>query len=98
MTVYVLAQLRFTDRAAYDRYQARFMAVMAPFKGRVLAADEAPLVMEGTWDRQKAVLISFPDEASCRDWARSPEYLEISKDRKAGSDAVVLMLKGFGAP
>ena len=39
MTVYVLAQLRFTDRPAYDRYQARFMGVMAPFKGRVLAAD-----------------------------------------------------------
>lgn len=25
MTVYVIAQLRFTDRAAYDRYQIRFM-------------------------------------------------------------------------
>ena len=38
MTVYVLAQLRFTDRPAYDRYQARFMDVFKRFKGRLLAA------------------------------------------------------------
>lgn len=97
MTVYVLAQLRFTDRARYDAYQARFMEVMAPFKGRVLAADEAPQVLEGGWDCDKAVLIAFPDEASCREWADSPAYQEISLDRKAGAEAVVLMLKGFGA-
>ncbi len=29
MTVYAIAQLRFTDRAAYDRYQARFAEVFA---------------------------------------------------------------------
>jgi uncharacterized protein (DUF1330 family) len=27
MTVYVIAQLKMTDRAAYDRYQARFFDV-----------------------------------------------------------------------
>ena len=26
MTVYVIAELTFTNRAVYDRYQARFMA------------------------------------------------------------------------
>ena len=27
MTVYVIGQLKFTDRAAYDRYAARFRGV-----------------------------------------------------------------------
>ena len=35
------------------------------------------------------------DEAAYRAWADSPEYLEISKDRKAGAQAVVLLAKGF---
>ena len=99
MTVYVIAQLSFTDRAAYRRYQARFMEVMNRYQGRLLAADEKPRVLEGKWDRDKLVLMSFPDEAAYREWAGSPAYREISKDREAGADAVVLLARGIpGAP
>ena len=93
--VYAIAQLRITDRATYNRYQSRFMGVMAKFQGRVLAADEKPQVVEGVWDREKVVLLSFPDEAAFREWVESPEYVEIARDRKAGSDAVVLLVKGI---
>ena len=96
MSVYAIAQLKITDRAAYDRYQSKFMGVMKRFQGRVLAADESPKVIEGNWDRDKLVLLSFPDEKAFREWAESPEYQEISKDRRAGSEAVVLLVKGIG--
>lgn len=96
MAVYVIAQLRFTDRPAYDRYQARFMEVFLKYKGRLLAADEHPRVVEGNSDREKVVLISFPDEDAYQDWSESAAYEEISKDRKAGADAVVLLVKGLG--
>ena len=95
MTVYAIAQLTITDRTAYNRYQSRFMSVMNLYKGRLLAADEHPQVVEGQWDREKLVLLSFPDEASFREWADSPDYQEIAKDRKAGSTAVVLLVKGI---
>jgi len=95
VTVFAIAQLRFTDRAAYDRYQARFMEVFARHLGTLLAADEAPEVVEGQWDREKVVLMSFPDEPSFRRWAESPEYQEISQDRRAGADTVVLLVKGL---
>jgi uncharacterized protein (DUF1330 family) len=39
--------------------------------------------------------MSFPDQAAFRDWAQSPEYQEISKDRRAGADTVVLLVKGL---
>jgi uncharacterized protein (DUF1330 family) len=35
MTVYVIVQLKMTDRAAYDRYQARFFDVFRKFSGRI---------------------------------------------------------------
>src|ERR1700758_4127916 len=95
MTVYAIAQLRFTDRAAYDRYQARFMGVFRRHPGTLLAADESPEVVEGRWDREKVVLMSFPDEAAFRGWAQSPEYQDISRDRRAGADTVVLLVKGL---
>lgn len=96
MTVYVIAQLKMTDRASYDRYQARFLEVFKKFSGRLLSADESPTVLEGTWDRDKLVLMSFPDETAFRAWVNSAEYLEISRDRKAGAQAVVLLVKGVG--
>jgi uncharacterized protein (DUF1330 family) len=95
MTVYVIVQLKMTDRTAYDRYQARFFDVFRKFNGRLLSADEQPQVLEGTWDRDKLVLMSFPDEAAFRAWGESPDYVEISRDRKAGAEAVVLLAKGF---
>jgi uncharacterized protein (DUF1330 family) len=95
MTVYAIVQLKITHRAAYDRYQARFFDVFRKFSGRLLSADENPTVLEGKWDCDKIVLMSFPDEASFDAWANSPEYLEISKDREAGAEGVVLLAKGF---
>ena len=95
MTVYVIAQLSFKNREAYNRYQARFMDVFRRFEGRLLAADEHPLVLEGKWDREKLVMMSFPDADAARKFMEDPEYQEISRDRYAGADAVVLMVKGL---
>jgi uncharacterized protein (DUF1330 family) len=95
VTVYAIAQLRFTDRAVYDRYQMRFMEVFGEYRGTLLAADERPQVVEGSWDREKVVLMSFPDEAEFRSWSESIEYQDISKDREAGADSVVLLVKGL---
>ncbi len=96
MTVYALAQLRIHDRERYGRYMARFMPVLEKYNGKLLAADETPRVLEGEWwDRNKVVLMQFADANAFRAWATSPEYTEIAEDRKAGADAVVLLIKGF---
>jgi uncharacterized protein (DUF1330 family) len=95
VTVYAIAQLKFTDRAAYDRYQAKFMEVFRRHSGTLLAADESPELVEGQWDREKVVLMSFPDEAAFRGFAQSPEYQDISKDRRTGADTVVLLVNGL---
>jgi uncharacterized protein (DUF1330 family) len=69
--------------------------VFRKFSGRLLSADEHPRVLEGKWNRDKLVLMSFPDEAAFRAWADSPDYLEISRDRKAGAEGIVLLAQGF---
>jgi uncharacterized protein (DUF1330 family) len=40
--------------------------------------------------------MSFPDEASFREWAQSADYQAISKDRTAGSEGLVLLIEGVG--
>ena len=96
MSVYALAQLRIHDAERYARYMSRFMPVLEQYEGVLLAADEAPRVLEGQWwDRNKIVLMEFADAAAFRAWATSPEYTEIAEDRKAGAEAVVLLIKGL---
>lgn len=96
MSVYALAQLRVHDPERYGRYMSRFMPVLTKYNGKLLAADDTPRVLEGQWwDRNKVVLMQFDDAAAFRAWATSPEYTEISGDRKAGADAVVLLINGF---
>ena len=97
MSVYLVAQLTFSDRSAYARYQQRFMGVMQQFRGKVLAADEHPDVLEGSWLRDKFVLLTFPDREAFREWSESPQYQEILKDRKAGAHATVLLVRGLDA-
>jgi uncharacterized protein (DUF1330 family) len=95
MTVYIVAQLKFTRRELYDRYQSRFADVFRKFKGKLLVADERPVVVEGNWERDKVVIMEFPDAEAAREFQESPEYREIAVDRKAGADAVVLTVRGL---
>ena len=94
MSVYIIAQLKFTRRELYDRYQSRFMGVFSKFKGKLLVADAHPVVLEGEWPRDKVVIMEFPDDGAAQEFQNSPEYLEISVDRKAGADAIVLTVRG----
>ena len=94
MSVYAIAQLWIHDPVIYGRYVVRFMDVFKNYKGRVLVADESPVVLEAAWDGNQVVVVSFPGEASFRDWAESQEYLEIATDRKAGARSVIVLVKG----
>jgi len=95
MSVLILAQLRFKDRDRYDRYRARFADVFRKFRGRLVAADEHPRVLEGHGGPDKVVLLEFPDEAAATEFQSSDEYREISVDRKAGADALVLQFRSL---
>jgi uncharacterized protein (DUF1330 family) len=95
MTVYAVGQLKFTDRAAYERYAARFRGVLKQFGGRLLAADEQPEIIEGRWDRDKIVLLSFLNATAFHGFFESAQYREIAKDRKAGADTLLLLVHGI---
>lgn len=95
MTVYVVAQLIFTDEARYRRYQSRFGEAFAGHAGRLLAADEAPKVLEGEWPWSKIVMMAFDDEPAARAFLDSPLYREISEDRIAGAKTTALLVQGL---
>ena len=98
MSVYIIAQLKFKQRELYDRYQSRFFGVFKNFNGKLLVADEHPVVLEGEWPRDKVVIMEFPDAESAARFQDSPEYQAIAVDRKAGADAIVMTVRGLKMP
>jgi uncharacterized protein (DUF1330 family) len=95
MTVYAIVQLNIHDRATYDRYVDRFMPVFEQFKGKVLAADDAPRVLEGASDAGRVVLLQFPDRKAFAEWATSPAYQAIATDRIASAKTTVTLVEGL---
>ena len=95
MRAYVVAQLRFTDEPAYRRYQRRFADVFAGSGGKLLAADEAPIVLEGKWASDKLVIMEFDGREAAREFLQSPAYQAISQDRKAGAETIALLVRGL---
>lgn len=95
MTHYAVAQINIHEPEAYGRYMDGFMPVLMQYGGELLAADNAPVAIEGDWPYQKFVLIAFDDAAALGRWAGSPEYQAIAVDRKAGAAGVFLMVQGI---
>jgi len=98
MTVYVIANVKFTKEELYRRYQSRFADVFRQFKGKLLVADEAPKVVDGAFAHDKVVVMEFPDEAEAERFLDSPAYQEISKDRIAGAETLAVMVNEFPVP
>src|SRR3546814_18527805 len=97
MTVYAIGQISIHDRARYDQYAAAFSATLTPYGGSLLAADDAPVAIEGALACQKVILLKFPDEAAFRARAQYPEYCEIAVDRNAATPGMVMVGRGFGS-
>ncbi len=98
MTIYAVVQVKIKNREAYDRYSAGFMDVFEKFEGTMLAADFEPKVIEGEWDKDRIVLMSFPSEDAFFTWVSSDEYREIVQHRNEGADLTALLTKGIEAP
>ena len=94
MTIYIAAHLQIHDRPVYERYASRFMQVLQQYGGRLLAADEAPVVIEGGYRSGKFVLLSFESDDAAERWSRSDEYRAIAIDRRASADCSVLKVLG----
>jgi uncharacterized protein (DUF1330 family) len=95
MSCFLIAQIAVHDRDEYQKYLDGFDAIFAKYRGAVMAADEAPTVLEGEWPFTRTVLIKFSDAQEARRWYDSPEYQELAKHRhQASKTNLVLVERG----
>jgi len=66
--------------------------VFQKYGGKVLAAQNQPVPVEGVWPFERTVLLSFPSRALAEQWAASDEYQHIAQHRRAGTSSNVVYL------
>lgn len=95
MSHYLIAQIDIADRETYGQYEAGFVDIFSRFGGTLLAVDEAPKLLEGTWPYTRTVLISFPSADEAMAWYQSEEYQALAQHRYASSSANITMIQGL---
>lgn len=98
MSVYIINNMNIHDRDEYKAYLRAFMPVFQKYGGKVLAAQDQPVPVEGEWPYGRTILLSFPSRALAEQWAASAEYQQIAAHRRAGTTSNVLYLDGLPDP
>lgn len=94
MSVYFIAQIKITDTKAYDRYLQSCDAVFAKYNGTYLAVDSNPIILEGSWDYSRSIIIEFPTEKDFDSWYHSEDYQQILVHRLKGAICNTLLVHG----
>jgi uncharacterized protein (DUF1330 family) len=68
--------------------------IFRKYNGEVMAVDDSPVVLEGTWPYTRTVIIRFPSQAETMLWYESTEYQQLIKHRHKASKADIIIVKG----
>lgn len=94
MSSYFIALIDIHDPEKYEEYLAGYDEVFEKYKGKVVAVEDQPQVLEGEWPAKRTVLIEFPNDHELRRWYDSPEYQTLAQYRRDASDAAIAIIHG----
>lgn len=95
MSAYLIAQVSVRDPEEFRRYMRAVQALLGDYQCELLAADNAPELLEGEWPATRTAIIRFADEAEARRWYRSPEYQAAARFRWNSATSNMVLLHGL---
>ncbi|MBK8458178.1 MAG: DUF1330 domain-containing protein [Phyllobacteriaceae bacterium] len=96
MPAFVIADTRIENAAEYEAYKAKARAIAESYGGVYRArGGDLDVVDAQLWSPTRIVIIEFPDMASARAFARSPEYAPVAKLRHANAKSTVIIVDGM---
>ncbi len=94
MSYFFLAHIRIHDEGEYQKYLDSADEVFARYKGRYLAVDNNPEILEGKWGYDRAVVIQFESREDFTKWYNSKDYQEILKFRLKAANCDTILVQG----
>ena len=85
--IIAIANLAITDPDAYRKYDKGFFPILKKYNGSFITYDDAPQHKEGdTPLKGRVILFSFQTEEEANNWFNDPDYQELSKFRRDGTN------------
>ena len=95
MAAFVIADTRIENPDDYEDYKAKAKAIAESYGGVYRARGGALEVVDSDlWSPTRMVIIEFPDLASARAFAHSPEYAPVAAIRHANAKSTVVIVEG----
>ncbi len=89
MRACIVGRITVHDPAKWRRYVAAVPATLAPFAGEVVLRGERRRALAGDDDRERIVVIRFPDLAAVESWYRSDAYQSLVPLRDEAADVTI---------
>jgi uncharacterized protein (DUF1330 family) len=84
MAAYMLVDCSVTDPTKYEEYKRLAQAAVAQYGGRYIVRGGETVVLEGSWQPNRVVVLEFPDMQRARAFYDSPEY-RAARQARAGA-------------
>ena len=95
MKQYFVAQIKIHNQKEYQKYLDKVDEIFSKHKGKYLAVDNDPTLLEGKWEYSKSVIIEFKNKKDFEEWYFSKEYQVILKHRLNASFCDTILIKGL---
>ncbi|MHC9295663.1 DUF1330 domain-containing protein [Mycobacterium sp. LTG2003] len=92
---YVIITEDIKDPAGMGEYAKLAQQAMAG--ATIVAVDQKPEVVEGTWHGTQTVVLEFESVDAAREWYYSDAYQKAAKVRQSAADCNGVILSGFPA-
>jgi uncharacterized protein (DUF1330 family) len=94
MAAYIVAQLKVSDPAAFQRYREAVTPLVDRFGGRFRVRGGELDLLEGDWAWPRLVIIEFQSKDAARLFYESSEYQQMLSLRQASSQGTVAIVEG----
>jgi len=98
MSALLLADIKVTDVAGYEKYQRQVPAYVAAYDGRFIIRGGRTQTLEGSWQAHRMVVIEFPSMAKLLAFYDSAEFATLKSLRMHASDSRIIAVEEAAAP
>ncbi|HVU74774.1 MAG TPA: DUF1330 domain-containing protein [Mycobacteriales bacterium] len=94
MTAYVVVDVTTTDQDKANAYRALSKPSVERHGGHFVARGGETVVLEGSWDPERLVVIWFDSVAAARAWYESDDYREAREVRAGAGTYNMVVVEG----
>jgi uncharacterized protein (DUF1330 family) len=94
MSAYVIVNIDVHDPAGYEEYRTIATPTVALYQGRYIVRGGNAVLLDGTWQPKRVVILEFPSLELAKAWWNSYEYAPAKKIRHVTATTDMICVEG----